>query len=159
MKKFQTSSTPTLFTLPQIRVMLIREEATTYRPKISSSADVYNLTHDMMSLDREEFRILLLDTKHHVVGVHTVAIGSLNTAIVHPREVFKAAILANAFAIIALHNHPSGDPTPSPEDHALTKRLGETGTILGIRLLDHVVIGHNKFYSFADQGQLNQSIP
>lgn len=148
------SSTPTLFTLPQVRVMLIREETGTYSPKITQSADVYNLSHDMMHLDREEFRILLLNTKHHVAGMHIVAMGSLNTAIVHPREVFKAAILANAFAIIALHNHPSGDPTPSPEDHALTKRLSETGTILGIRLLDHVVIGQEKFYSFADHGQL-----
>ena len=142
-----------LFTLPQVRVMLIREETATYRPKITQSADVYNLSQDMRDLDREEFRILLLDTKHRVVGVHTVAIGSLNTAIVHPREVFKAAILANAAAIIGIHNHPSGDPTPSPEDRALTKRLAEAGNTLGIRLLDHVVIGDQRFYSFADHGE------
>jgi len=150
------TSTPSqaLLALPQIRIMLIREETETYRPKIKQSADVYKLSQDMINLDREEFRILLLDTKHRVTGVHTVSIGSLNTAIVHPREVFKAAVLANAFAIIALHNHPSGDPAPSPEDYALTKRLSEAGTILGIRLLDHVVIGEEHFYSFADHGDL-----
>lgn len=141
-------------TLPQVRLMLIREQATTYQPKITSSKEVFDLAQDMMSLDREEFRVLLLDAKHHVVAVHTVAIGSLTVTIVHPREVFKAAILANAAAIIALHNHPSGDPTPSPEDQALTARLREAGTLLGITLLDHLVIGNQRFYSFADHGTL-----
>lgn len=150
----KTLQAPSLFTLPKIRIGLLREEASTYCPKITQSADVFNLSKDMMDLDREEFRILLLDTKHGVTGVHTVSIGSLNTAIVHPREVYKAALLANAFAIIALHNHPSGDPTPSPEDFALTKRLNEAGGILGVRLLDHVVIGHNRFHSFADHGEI-----
>ena len=103
---------------------------------------------------REEFRVLLLNAKHQVMGVHTVSIGSLTVSIVHPREVYKAAILANAAAIIGIHNHPSGNPDPSPEDHALTKRLSEAGTILGITLLDHVIIGHNTHYSFADQDQL-----
>ena len=155
MKNDLTPSSHPLFTLPHVRISLIREEAGSYRPTITQSNDVYNLSQDMMDLDREEFRILLLDTKHHVVAMHTVGIGSLNVTIVHPREVFKAAILANAAAIIALHNHPSGDPTPSPEDHALTKRLYEAGDILGIRLLDHVVIGHNRFYSLADHGDLS----
>ena len=108
----------------------------------------------MLSLDREKFRILLLDTKHKVIGIHTVSIGSLTVSIVHPREVYKAAILANAAAIIGIHNHPSGNPDPSPEDHALTKRLAEAGNILGITLLDHVVIGQNTHYSFGDQGHL-----
>ncbi len=153
LKAFSTSHD--LFNLPQVRISLIREEGGTYSPKITQSNDVFTLAQDMMDLDREEFRILLLDAKHHVSAVHTVAIGSLTTAIVHPREVFKAAILANAAAIIALHNHPSGDPEPSPEDRTLTKRLSAAGELLGIRLLDHVVIGHGRFYSFADDGTLS----
>ncbi|GJL59715.1 MAG: hypothetical protein NPIRA03_25720 [Nitrospirales bacterium] len=137
-----------------MRVMLIREETPTYYPQISTSHDVSRLSQDMLNLDREEFRVLLLDTKHKVLGVHTVSVGSLTVSIVHPREVFKAAILANAAAIIGVHNHPSGDPTPSPEDHALTQRLAKAGALLGIRLLDHVVIGQDAIYSFADEGSL-----
>lgn len=151
----QTSSTQQeLFKLSRVRISLVREEEGMYHPQISQSQDVYDLSADMMGLDREEFRILLLDTKHYVRNVHTVGIGSLNVTIVHPREVYKAAVLANASAIIAIHNHPSGDPTPSPEDYVLTERLKEAGEILGIRLLDHVVIGYNRFYSFADHGDL-----
>jgi len=138
-----------------VRVMLIREETPHYYPEISNSEDVNRLSQDMLNLDREEFRVLLLNAKHKVLGVHTVSVGSLTVSIVHPREVFKAAILANAAAIIGVHNHPSGDPTPSPEDHALTQRLAKAGSILGIQLLDHVVIGQDAMYSFADQGALS----
>ncbi|HQU29743.1 MAG TPA: DNA repair protein RadC [Nitrospirales bacterium] len=134
--------------------MLVKDSPASYYPAIHSSQDVVNLSQDMLSLDREEFRVLLLNAKHKVMGVHTVSIGSLTVSIVHPREVYKAAILANAAAIIGIHNHPSGNPDPSPEDHALTKRLSEAGNILGITLLDHVIIGQNTHYSFADQGQL-----
>jgi len=141
--------------LPRVRVKLIREGVATYQSTVSASQDVVRLCNDMVELDREECRVLLLDTKHHVIGVHTVSIGSLSVSIVHPREVFKAAILANAAAIVAVHNHPSGDPAPSPEDRALTKRLRDAGTVLGIALLDHVVIGNQCHYSFADLGQLS----
>ena len=134
--------------------MLVQETEGPYQPPISQSNDVARLCADMLRLDREEFRVLLLNAKHRVMGVHTVSVGSLTVSIVHPREVYKAAILANAAAIIGIHNHPSGNPDPSPEDHALTKRLSEAGKILGITLLDHVIIGQNTHYSFADQGQL-----
>jgi DNA repair protein RadC len=87
-----------------------------------------------------------------VIGFNLVAIGTLTSALVHPREVFKAAILANAAAIILVHNHPSGDPEPSAEDRALTSRLKEAGEILGIRILDHVVIGDGRFRSLASEG-------
>ena len=149
-----SSAQQELFKLSHVHISLVREEEGTYHPQITQSQEVYNLLNDMIDLDREEFRILLLDTKHRVLSVHTVGIGSLNVTIVHPREVYKAAVLANAAAIIAVHNHPSGDPTPSPEDYALTERLKEAGEILGIRLLDHVVIGHNRFYSLVDHGNL-----
>ena len=148
------SSSPPRLSVPWVRVMLVQETEGPYQPPISQSNDVARLCADMLRLDREEFRVLLLNAKHRVMGVHTVSIGSLTVSIVHPREVYKAAILANAAAIIGIHNHPSGNPDPSPEDHALTKRLSEAGKILGITLLDHVIIGQNTHYSFADQGQL-----
>jgi len=150
-----SSASPPSLSAPWVRVMLVKDASSSYSPPIHSSQDVVNLSQDMLSLDREEFRVLLLDAKHHVMGVHTVSIGSLTVSIVHPREVYKAAILANAAAIIGIHNHPSGHPDPSPEDHALTRRLSEAGNILGITLLDHVVIGQTTHYSFADQGQLS----
>ena len=150
----EPSSSPPSLSAPWVRVMLVKDPQASYCPAIHSSQEVVNLSQDMLSLDREEFRVLLLNAKHKVMGVHTVSIGSLTVSILHPREVYKAAILANAAAIIGIHNHPSGNPDPSLEDHALTKRLSEAGTLLGIRLLDHVIIGENTHYSFADQGQL-----
>ena len=154
-----SSASPPSLSAPWVRVMLVQETEGPYHPPITQSNDVARLCADMLRLDREEFRVLLLNAKHRVMGVHTVSIGSLTVSIVHPREVYKAAILANAAAIIGIHNHPSGNPDPSPEDHALTKRLAEAGTLLGITLLDHVIIGENTHYSFADQGQLSPSQP
>ena len=153
------SASPPSLSAPWVRVMLVKDPPASYYPAIHSSQEVVDLSQDMLSLDREEFRVLLLNAKHKVMGVHTVSIGSLTVSIVHPREVYKAAILANAAAIIGIHNHPSGNPDPSPEDHALTKRLGEAGDLLGITLLDHVIIGENTHYSFADQGQLSPPQP
>ena len=106
-------------------------------------------------LDREQFVMMVLDAKHHAIGINVVSVGSLTVSIVHPREVFKPAILLNAAAVIVAHNHPSGDTTPSEEDHALTKRLQKAGKCLGIPLLDHLVLGEQgTFWSFADQGHL-----
>lgn len=89
---------------------------------------------------REEFLILLLNARHEAIGRETVSVGSLNASIVHPREVFKPAIVASAASVILVHNHPSGDPEPSEEDLAITKRLVEAGELLGIGVLDHVII-------------------
>jgi len=102
--------------------------------------------------DREHFAAILLDTKNGIIGIHTVSIGALNTSIVHPREVFKAAILANAAGIIVSHNHPSGNITPSEDDKAVTQRLRDAGTILGITVLDHIIIGEDGYFSFKAQG-------
>ena len=96
----------------------------------------------------------MLDGKHRVTGLNTVSIGCLQGTPVHPREVFKPAILANAAAIIVLHNHPSGDPTPSREDREITDRLRSCGEMLGVPLLDHIVMGADGYYSFADGGGL-----
>ena len=99
---------------------------------------------------------MLLDRKNTGIGINTVAVGSLTAAVVHPREVFKPALLANAAAILCAHNHPSGDPQPSAEDRALTTRLVEAGKLLGIQMLDHVIVGDGTetYYSFADAGTL-----
>lgn len=98
--------------------------------------------------------VVALDAKHAVIGVNTVSIGSVTLSIVHPREVFKPVILMNACAVLLAHNHPSGDPTPSQEDHALTRRLKDAGELLGIAVLDHLVLGDGRYYSFADHQEL-----
>jgi DNA repair protein RadC len=100
----------------------------------------------------EVFGILCLTTKHRVIAFHEVSRGILDSTLVHPREVFRAALLANAAAIVAGHNHPSGDPSPSPDDVALTRRLASAGEIMGIPLLDHVIVGDGRYYSFREGG-------
>src|SRR5207245_8530671 len=102
-------------------------------------------------LDREQFLVCCLDAKHAIIGVNVVSIGSLTLSIVHPREVFKPAILLNASAIICAHNHPSGDPSPSPEDRQLTVRLRQASEMLGITLLDHIVLADDQTHRLADQ--------
>jgi DNA repair protein RadC len=103
-------------------------------------------------LDREQFLVACLDAKHAIIGVNVVSIGSLTLSIVHPREVFKPAILLNSAAIICAHNHPSGDPAPSSEDRVLTARLRQAGDLIGITILDHLILGDDRMFSFADQG-------
>jgi len=100
----------------------------------------------------EVFAIVCLNTKLRVLAYHEVSRGSLDSSLAHPREVFRAAILANAAGIILVHNHPSGDPTPSPDDVGLTQRLRAAGTVLGIDVLDHLVIGDGQYYSFKETG-------
>ena len=103
--------------------------------------------------DREMFIVLAVNVRNKITGIHTASVGSLDTSIVHPREVFKFAILANASSIIVAHNHPSGDTTPSSDDIELTKRLKQASEILAIDLLDHIVLGHDSEYlSFRDRG-------
>ncbi len=142
--------------IPIYRVSLVRErEMCCYNKYIRSSANVSEMLRRYLAdVDREHFVVILLDRKNQVIGFHTVSIGSLTASIVHPREVFKVAILSNAAAVIFGHNHPSGDPTPSSEDKALTSRLVEAGAILGIDVLDHVIVGDGteKYFSFADEG-------
>ncbi|MDT3429073.1 DNA repair protein RadC [Paenibacillus forsythiae] len=114
------------------------------------AADI--LTEQLRYLQKEHFVCLFLNTKNHVVAQETLSMGSLNASIVHPREVFRAAIKCSSASIICAHNHPSGDPTPSPEDIALTRRLLEAGEIVGIDVLDHLIIGDDGFVSMKEQG-------
>jgi DNA repair protein RadC len=120
---------------------------------IRSPADVANyMMEDLRYLQKEHFVCLFLNTKNHVIAQETLSMGSLNSSIVHPREVFRAAIKRGSASIICLHNHPSGDPTPSPEDISMTARLVEAGEIIGIDVLDHVIIGDQRFVSLKEQG-------
>ncbi len=109
---------------------------------------------DMRFLSQEHFVCLYLNTKNQVIHKRTVFIGSLNSSIVHPREVFKEAFKRSAASFICVHNHPSGDPTPSREDIEVTRRLFECGNLIGIELLDHLVIGDKKFVSLKEKGYL-----
>jgi len=125
------------------------------RPAIRCPDDVASLMMDeMRGLDREHFRALLLNAKHQVLCVDRIAVGTLSQSSVHARELFKNAIKRNAAAVIVVHNHPSGDPSPSKEDLDVTKRLARAGDIIGISILDHVVIGDNNFVSFKASGLL-----
>ncbi|NME83798.1 DNA repair protein RadC [Clostridium sp. SM-530-WT-3G] len=120
--------------------------------KISSPIDLIEYLEDEMScLNQEILKVILLNTKNCIVGVKDVFVGSLNNSIVHPREIFKAAINKNSASIIICHNHPSGDPVPSKEDINITLRIKECGNIIGIQLLDHIIIGNNKYVSFKEE--------
>jgi len=122
---------------------------------MTSPLAVYNsVKHEMIPLQKEEFRIILLNSKYKKVDIKTISVGSLNASIVHPREVFREAILAAACAIILVHNHPSGDPSPSKEDSFITKRLCDAGDLLGIAVLDHIIVGSNDYYSFKEKKQM-----
>ena len=123
--------------------------------RVATSREVYDAFRERFApLDREEFLVVPLGGKNQILGFHVVSVGTLTASLVHPREVYKIALLANAAAVIVVHNHPSGDPTPSAEDVAITRRLREAGQLLGVSLLDHVVIGDERYISFADDGIL-----
>lgn len=120
--------------------------------KISEPSTIANLYMDEMRyLQKEHFRVVLLDTKNQIIVTEEISVGTLNASIVHPRDVFRAAIKRNANSIILIHNHPSGDPTPSNEDINITKRLLEAGNLIGIKVLDHIIIGDNKYISFREK--------
>lgn len=123
------------------------------RPVVRSPEDAAGLVmEEMRHLDREHFRALLLNTRNQVIANDEVSIGTLNTSSVHPRELFRNAIKKSAASLVLVHNHPSGDATPSKEDLDVTRRLCEAGKIIGIEILDHIIIGDNKFTSLKAQG-------
>lgn len=135
-----------------IRWMMVMEGGADAPPMLRSGPDVFRLARELELpyKDREHFIVLLLNTKHRMIASETVSVGILNGSLIHPREVFKAAIAASAAAIIICHNHPSGDPTPSLEDWTVTKRLREAGDLLGIPLLDHVIVTPVSFRSLRE---------
>lgn len=130
------------------------------RQKLDSPQLVYDLLAlEMQQLHKESLRVILLDTRYHLLWAEEVSLGSVNESIAHPRDVFRPAIIASAYAVIVAHNHPSGDPSPSQSDHSLTRRLAEAAELLQIKLLDHVIIGvpaegRQAYFSFKEAGIL-----
>ena len=139
-----------------VSIKMIKEASFLYQTRtISSPKDAYEMIKEQLEgLDREQFIIACLNTKNEPTNITVVSVGSLNKAIVHPREVFKTAILSNAASIMAFHNHPSGEIMPSQQDIQLTNRLYEAGELLGIKLLDHLIIGDGTFTSLKEKGYL-----
>jgi DNA repair protein RadC len=139
-------------------VRLVKERFT--GKKLTEPQEIYDLLNlELRALHRESLRVVLLDTRFHLLRVEEVSLGSVNESIAHPREVFRPAIIYSAYAVIVAHNHPSGDPSPSQADHGLTRRLKEAADLLQIRLLDHVVIGapgegRQPYFSFKEAGIL-----
>ena len=120
--------------------------------KVSSPDILVNLISDEMRfLNKEHFNIAILDTKNQIIAIENISIGTLNASIVHPRDVFYAAINRSANSIILIHNHPSGDPSPSNEDIQITQRLVDAGNLIGIKVLDHIIIGDNRYLSFKEK--------
>ena len=143
--------------IPRFDVRLVRDgRVATLEPIIIRRPEdtLPVLEAELSELGYEKFIALALNTKNHVTAVLPVSSGSLNASIVHPRELFQRAILANCASLILAHNHPSGDPAPSPEDIALTRKLIDAGLLLDIPVLDHIVLGYGCYVSFKERGLL-----
>lgn len=140
--------------LQVVKIALVKERPLLYHgEKLTTPAQVPEAFRALVGdIDREYFVAFLLDGKNRIVSCNIVSVGSLNQAIVHPRETFKAAVLANAAAIIVSHNHPTGDPTPSREDIELTRRLKNVGEVIGIPVIDHIIVGDGSYHSFVESG-------
>lgn len=139
-----------------VSLKMVKERSLLYKNRtIRSPEDAYNLFKQFLGeLDREYFVVICLDVKNQPTAINVCHVGSLNASIVHPREIMKTAILSNAASILVCHNHPSGQPEPSPEDIEVTKRLVNAGDLMGIELLDHLVIGDDKFVSLKEKGYI-----
>lgn len=136
-----------------VSLKLVKESSVLYKTrKISNPYDAYRLAKNfLVDSDREKFVVVCLDTKSQPVSIEVVSIGTINSAMVHPREVFKIAVLSNASKLICFHNHPSGNTEFSKEDEVITNRLKKCGEILGIELVDHIVVGDDdKYFSFKE---------
>ena len=150
-----------MYRIPIYRVQLVRDGSQkAERKKVSQPAVAAEVLWQYLAgADREHFVVVLLDTQNQIIGLHTVTVGTLDASLVHPREIFKAAILANSAAILLAHNHPSGDPTPSAEDRSVTRLLVDAGVSLGIEVLDHLVLGESpRYHSFREAGQMPSGV-
>ena len=146
-----------MYRIPIYQVKLVRDGSqASERKKVDCAATAARILQQYLDgADREHFVVLLLDTQNQVIGIHTVTVGTLDASLVHPREVFKTAILANAASVLLAHNHPSGDATPSAEDLMVTRQLSEAGITIGIEVLDHIVVGDvDRYYSFREAGRM-----
>ena len=135
------------------RLMVLLADPTAARVQVRSPGDVANLLMvEMALLEQEVMRTVLLNTKNHVIATPVIYQGSANTAVIRVGELFREAVKHNAVSLIVVHNHPSGDPTPSPEDVAVTREIVAAGKLLDIEVLDHLVIGHQRFVSLKERG-------
>lgn len=148
------------YELPVVSIRLVKEPGIRTDKVISSSKEAVEVVKDLISdCDRELFCVLNLRTDGSVINLNVVSMGTLDCALVSPREVFKSSLLSNAANVILFHNHPSGCATPSKEDHVITRRLADCGELLGIPVLDHIIVcaGREQRYSFAENGSLHKS--
>lgn len=157
----EVASKPRTIRFKQIKAvyetMTVREDITNYLKtgtRYTAPSQVADTFQFLMKETKEQFITLHLDGKNRIICMDLVSIGSLNQSIVHPREVFKTALLSNAAALILVHQHPTGDPSPSSEDLAITRRLREAGEIMGIKVLDHIIVGEGEYLSFVERGLL-----
>jgi len=139
MPRYQVSEKPAAYKKPD-------------NPQVQRPEDIYAICGAMTRRRQEVFRVLLLDARHRVLRKVTASIGTIDSALVHPRDVFREAIRRNAAAVVLVHNHPSGDPKPSRDDIELTKRLARAGEILGICVLDHVIVAAGEYVSLRERG-------
>lgn len=142
-----------------VKVWTVMEEADTLKldsPELAVKFWRANVAPmPIFDTNKEHAAVLLLNTRYHIKSWNLVSIGSVNESIVHPREVFRAALVAGSYALILMHNHPSGDPAPSQTDHSLTRRLAEGAELLQVKLLDHVIVGDGeRYFSFKEAGVL-----
>jgi DNA repair protein RadC len=142
-----------ILALPRLLKQLVFEPAEGVT--VSCSRDVFDLFRfRLASSPREQFLVLTLNTRNRILSEDLCALGSINTVHVQPSEVVRQAVIRSAPSIICLHNHPSGDPTPSPEDRVLTERIVQAASLMGVRMLDHVIVTGHSYYSFSDAGAL-----
>jgi DNA repair protein RadC len=147
------------YTIPGFRVSLVREPGVRLaeRPTLRTPADAAPvLAQYIGDSDREQFVVAMLTIRHRLLGLHTVSVGCLTSSLVHPRECFRVALMWPCAALLIAHNHPSGDPEPSAEDVALTRRLCAAGTLLGIEVLDHLILGEaGRYVSLRERGVMS----
>jgi DNA repair protein RadC len=151
--------TPKPYVAHGFTVSLVRDSSSepfTERPRLNDPEAAWTFARTLFPSDdqRERFVAIFLTVRQNVIGYSTISIGCLTASLVHPRELFRPAILAGAASIVVAHNHPSGDAEPSPEDAALTRRLVSAGSLLGIEVLDHIVVGEGRFVSLKQRGVL-----
>lgn len=134
---------------------LLNEQSPLYDIHVGSPRDAFPVLKKYGAKTKEHFVILLLNGAHSVIKEEVISIGLVNRTVVHPREIFRPAIIGNAVAIIMCHNHPSGSLDPSPEDVSITKRMKRSGDLLGISVIDHLIVSKNGFYSFTEHGLID----
>ena len=141
--------------LDLVRIRMIPDRKLVSQTPVSTPEEAVDLiTREFSDLDREVFMILNMTCHLQVINLDVCSVGTLNYTVVHPRDVFKSSILSNASSVLLIHNHPSGDPSPSAEDSAVTEQVRQAGELTGIRLADHIIIGDTTYYSFKEWGIL-----